>query len=419
MTGDGELFFHFAAALAIGLLIGIERGWRERDAGEGERIAGVRTYGLLGLLGGGAALLGQHFGALVPALAFLSVAAVLTAVYIANLKRRSDAGITSLVAGLLTFVFGMLAVSGQIAIAAAAAVVTALLLGYKASLHRWVGSLEAVELHAGIKLLLISVVLLPILPDKGYGPWQALNPYVIWWMVVLIAGISFTGYFMIKAGGARKGILFTGIFGGLASSTAVTLHFSRESRNHGKLVPLLSTGILLACGTMFPRMLLVAAVIHPALAEAMLLPVIIMGLVVFLPALYSGLSVIHKPVDSDPIIKNPLELTSALGFGLLLAIIMLLVKALRMWFDEAGVLMLAAISGITDVDAINLSLARMSRDDLSIDIAASGIVMAAAANSLCKAGMAAVIGGREVALRAGVPLLVSAVAGVFSILFLS
>ncbi|MEX2523524.1 MAG: MgtC/SapB family protein [Gammaproteobacteria bacterium] len=417
MTDEQQLFYNLAVALAIGLLIGIERGWRERDAKEGERIAGVRTYGLIGLLGGGAALLGEHFGSLVLAVSFLALAAVLTAVYIANLKVRGDVGITSLVAGLLTFVFGAMAVSGEITLAAAAAVLTTLLLGYKSSLHRWLGALEEEELRAGIKLLLISVVLLPVLPNKGYGPWQALNPYAIWWMVVLIAFISFAGYFLIKIGGARKGIIFTGIFGGLASSTALTLHFSRESRQHKAMAPLLSTGILLACGTMFPRMLLVAGVINPELVGPMLPPAIIMSLIVFLPALYYGMTLQSKPVELGTTVKNPLEMKSALGFGLLLALIMLLVKALQTWFDDAGVLLLAAVSGITDVDAINLSLARMSHDDLTIRVAVVGIVIAAAANSLCKGGMAAVIGNRETGLRVGLPLLASAAAGLLSVRF--
>lgn len=414
MTGEQQLYYSFAVALAIGLLIGIERGWREREAKEGERIAGVRTYGLIGLLGGGAALLGEHFGSLVLGMSFFALAAVLTAVYIVNLGTRGDAGITSLMAGLLTFVFGAMAVSGEIVVAAAAAVLTTLLLGYKPLLHRWVGTLEGEELRAGLKLLLISVVLLPVLPNEGYGPWQALNPYAIWWMVVLIAFISFAGYFSIKIGGARKGIIFTGIFGGLASSTALTLHFSRQARHHKAMVPLLSTGILLACGTMFPRMLLVAGVINHELAGPLLLPAVVMSVFAFLPALYFSLSSQPQPVELGTTVKNPLEMKSALGFGLLLALIMLLVKALKTWADDTGVLLLAAVSGITDVDAINLSLARMSQDDLTIRIAVSGIVIAAAANSLCKGGMAAFIGGRETGLRVGLPLLASAVAGLSS-----
>jgi MgtC family protein len=205
MEDEQQTFLRLSVALAIGLLIGVERGWKEREAREGERVAGVRTYGLIGLLGGGMALVAERLGPLPLALAFVALAGMLTAAYAINVERDDDAGIASLVAGLLTFVFGALAALGQVAVAAASAVVMTLLLGFKPVLHRWVSALEGKELRAGLKLLLISAVLLPILPDRGYGPWQALNPYQIWCMVVLIAGISFAGYFAIKIAGPPQG----------------------------------------------------------------------------------------------------------------------------------------------------------------------------------------------------------------------
>lgn len=229
MSEEQQTFYYLGVALAIGLLIGVERGWKEREVEEGERVAGVRTYGLIGLLGGGVALLSNHIGSLVMGFAFLGLAGALTMSHIVNMPSEEDAGITSLVAAFIVFVFGAMAAMGEVVIAAGSAVVATLLLTYKPLLHRWVSALETEELRAGIKLLLISVVLLPILPNQGYGPWQTLNPYMIWWMVVLIATISFVGYFAIKIGGAHRGIVFTGLFGGLASSTALTLHFSRSS----------------------------------------------------------------------------------------------------------------------------------------------------------------------------------------------
>jgi uncharacterized membrane protein (DUF4010 family) len=260
-------------------------------------------------------------------------------------------------------------------------------------------------------------VLLPVLPDQGYGPWQALNPYRIWWMVVLIAMISFAGYFAIKIAGAQRGIVFTGVFGGLASSTALTLHFSRMSRRSAALTSILAMGILLACGTMFPRMLLVASVLNPALFKPLLVPAAVMALLAYLPALFYWRAQSHKKTDAASPLKNPLELKTALSFGLLLALVMLLGKALQNWFGEAGVLALAAASGVADVDAITLSLARMSQDDLALQIAVTGIVTAAAINSLVKGGMATFIGGRDIGLRVGLPLLGSAIGGLVSVWF--
>jgi uncharacterized membrane protein (DUF4010 family) len=405
-------FYHLGVALAIGLLIGVERGWHERDAREGRRIAGVRTYGLIGLLGGILAMLAEQRGTLVLGLAFIGLAGALAAVYVVNQQQGDDdVGITSLVACLLTFAFGALAATGEVALAASGGVVTTLLLSYKPVLHNWVSGLEARELHAGIRLLLISVVLLPVLPNQGFGPWQALNPYAIWWMVVLIATISFAGYVAIKVAGPRRGTVFTGLFGGLASSTAVTLHFSRMCRRKAAAAPMLGTGILLACGTMFPRMLLVASVVNPALFRLLLLPAAVMALLAYGPALVYWRGSSSRELDSKALLKNPLELKTALGFGLLLALIMLLGKALRHWFGEGGVLALAAASGVADVDAITLSLARMTQDDLALPVAATGIVIAAAVNSLVKSGMATFIGGRRIGERVGLPLLGCALGG--------
>ncbi|MEA3470044.1 MAG: MgtC/SapB family protein [Thermodesulfobacteriota bacterium] len=416
MSNTQQVFYHLSVALAIGLLIGLERGWKERKAEEGERVAGLRTYGLISLLGGGMALLAEHFGPLLLGFAFVGITGMLTTVYVMDLRRgNDDVGITSLVVGLLVFSFGALAVTGEVAVAAASAVVTTLLLSYKPLLHNWVKALEAKELRAGIKLLLISVVLLPVLPNQGYGPWKALNPHAIWWMVVLISGISFAGYFASKIMGPRRGPVLTGLFGGLVASTAVTLHFSRLSLKNKVLIPMLATGVLLACGTMLPRMVLVASLINPGLFKLLLIPAAVMAFLIYLPALVYWRIHSDDKVDTDSPLKNPLELKTSLGFSLLLALVMLLSKALQNQFGDTGVLALAAASGITDVDAITLSLARMSQDELGLRIAVTGIMIAAAVNTLVKGGMAIFIGGRKMGLRVGLPLLGSAIGGLISI----
>lgn len=415
MNEEQQVFYFLGVALAIGLLIGTERGWKERAAEEGSRIAGVRTFGLIGLLGGGSALLSHQLGPLALGFGFVAVAGAMTTAYYVHMRKAGDVGVTSLIAALVTFVLGALAALGEVAIASATAVIVTLLLSYKPLLHHWLGTLEHEELRAGLKLLLITIVLLPVLPDQGYGPWQALNPHTIWWMVVLIAMISFIGYFAIKLGGMQKGAVFTGLFGGLASSTAVTLHFSRMSRRDGAMVTMLAVGILLSCGTMYPRMLLVATLINGALFRLMLVPALVMALLTYLPALLYWYN--HSQAPSDEVsttLRNPLELKSALGFGVLLAIILLAGKALQIWFGEAGLLALAAASGITDVDAINLSLAGMTADGLAPRVAVMGVVIAASVNSLTKAGMAAVIGGRAIGTRVGLPLAISAGGGLLT-----
>ena len=411
MSGEFVTFYRLGVGLAIGLLLGVERGWKEREAKEGERIAGVRTYGLIGLLGGAAGLLSIHVGPLATGLVFIGLAGVLVTAHVWSLGRAEDIGITSLVAQLLTFGLGALAAVGEVAVAAASAVVATWLLSSKSTLHRWLRALEGRELRAGIQLLLMSVVLLPILPNQGYGPWQVLNPYAIWWMVVLIAAISFIGYFSIKIGGAGRGAAFTGVFGGLASSTALTLHFSRASRRQPRATPMLAIGILLACGTMFPRMLVVASALNPDLLRPLLVPALVMALLVYVPAGFYWRLRGDEQTDMGSTLRNPLELKSALTFGALLGLVMLLGKALETWFGDAGVLGLAAASGLADVDAITLSLARMTEGGLALPVAAMGVVIAAAVNSLAKGVMAAAVGGREIGIRVGLPLLASAAGG--------
>jgi uncharacterized membrane protein (DUF4010 family) len=237
----------------------------------------------------------------------------------------------------------------------------------------------------------------------------------MWWMVVLVAAISFTGYFAIKIAGTRRGAVLTGLFGGLASSTALTLHFSRMSRGNDKLAPMMAMGILLACGTMLPRMVLIASVLNTRLFIPLIMPAIVMSLLIYIPAAIYWQKESHKKTEKVSPLKNPLELKTALSFGLLLALVMLLGQALKNWFGETGVLMLATASGIADVDAITLSLARMSQDDLLLSTAVSGIVIAAAVNSMVKGGMATFIGGRVVGMRVGLPLLVSAIGGLLTV----
>lgn len=415
MNPEQLLFYQLGAALAIGLLVGIERGWQRRDVPEGGRIAGLRTFGLMGLSGGVSALLAQQWGALAFGAAFWGMAALLIGAYWVEQWRDAgkDVSITTLGAALLVFLLGALAGNGQVGVAVAAAVVVVLLLEHKPLLHRWLQALTASELQAGSKLLLVSAVVLPLLPDQGYGPWQVLNPYRMWWMVVLVAAISFVGYFALKLGGAQQGAALTGLLSGLVSSTALTLHFSRLVRQDASAAPLLAMGTLLACGTMFPRILLMVALLAPALLLPLLLPLGMMALLAYGSALAYWLVARRQRAAVQLTLQNPLELLPAILFGILLAVILLAGKTLQHWVGNAGVLVLAAASGVADVDAITLSLARLGQQGLGLETAVLGIVLAAAVNSVVKAGITLGIGGRRMALWAGLPLLLAAALGLF------
>lgn len=408
---DTEQIILLGIALAIGLLIGVERGWRSREAKEGERIAGLRTYGLTGLLGGGAGMLSQYLGVAALGFVFLGFTAAVTVAYVMRRNLSEDVSITGLVALLLTFVLGALATLDHVNLAASAAVVTAMLLRFKDVLHGWLRKLERQELHAALQLLLISVVLLPVLPDHGYGPWQVLNPYEIWWMVVLIAGISFIGYFTMKIAGPEKGVMITALAAGMASSTALTLHFARLSQKQKNMKNLLASGILIACGAMFPRVVLISSLINPALFNALIVPMTVMTVL----TLFSAVVIWHKSVDHPPNelahLTNPLELKPALFFGGLLVLVILLGKATIHFFGETGLYLLAAVSGIADVDAINLTLSRMSIAELSPDVVVLSIVIASSSNTLLKAMLAVFVGGPALGMRVLIPLLIAATAG--------
>lgn len=393
-----DLFIQLIVSLAIGLLVGLERGWQERAAPEGSRIAGLRTFGLIGFLGGLWAVLAERFGALTFGLAFAVLAALMILAHREDVRRNRDLGITTVIAALVTFALGALAPLGQVEIAAAGAVLTTALLSLKPVLHRWLRRLEFQDLTAVIKLLLISVVVLPALPDRGYGPWQALNPYRIWWMVILIAALSFAGYVAIKWVGARRGILLTGLLGGLVSSTLTTLNFSRLAREH-RADGVLGAGIVLASAVMLPRMLATVAVINPALLPLLAVPLGLMAGAAGLGAWWLGRQRSDMPPESKLELGNPMKLLPALKFGGLLALVMLLANGMHARLGHEGLYVAAAISGITDVDAITLSLAQMAQGTLAEYAAARGIVIAALVNTAVKGGLAAAIAGREMARR--------------------
>ena len=391
-----ELLLNLATALGVGLLIGTERSWSGGDQ-EGQEMAGIRTFGLAGLFGGLAALSASHFG--LPAwIAMFAVLALLTIVgYVIESRTSTDHGMTTEMALLLTFLLGSLAVAESRLLAASVAIVVALLLSLKARLHGALHKLNEAELSGVLKLLFISVVLLPALPNQGYGPWQAFNPYTTWWMVVLIAGIGFAAYVAIRLLGTRHGLMITALLGGIVSSTAMTITLARLDSE--KMRHALAAGLLATSALMFPRVLLEVGVVNRALLPALLAPMLAAGLIYAAGALFYYLRAgQHHDHTAEPPLKNPFELGPALRFAGLLVLILFLVEAAQRGLGDAGVYLVSLLSGLTDVDAITLSLANSARTDLAEQVAVQGIFLAALSNSLVKGGLILFIGGRTLAL---------------------
>ena len=412
-----QIFQRLGLALAVGLLIGLERGWREREAPEGSRVAGIRTFALIGLGGGLAALLTGPLVGMAFGLVFAGFAALIVAAHVVAVHGPEDVGATTTVAALVTFLLGALAASGDMAVAASVAVVTAILLSAKPVLHRWVERIEYPELTAVLKLLLISVVMLPVLPNRTVDPWDALNPYEIWWMVVLIAGISFCGYVAVRLIGAEHGLMLTGILGGLTSSTATTLSFARLSRQSEGASVLLAAGAAAACAIMLPRILLVVGLLNRPLLLLLWVPFGAAALVAFVGA---GLLWYRSSGTADKSavrIDNPFELGVAIRFGILLAAIMLLTRLLPSWFGDSGLYLLAAVSGLGDVDAISLSMARQAGGSVAIGAGALAVAIAAFANTAAKVGLAFVAGRSAMGWRLAAVLGASAVVGAIAFLW--
>lgn len=412
---DGvEVFQRLALALAVGLLVGVERGWRQREGAAGSRVAGIRTFGIVGLMGGLAALAAGSLASVAFGLAFLGFAAVLVGAHVIAATRTGDLSATTAMAGLLTFLLGATAVKGEMAVAASGAVVAAILLSVKPILHGWLQRIEYRELSAALKLLLISVVLLPVLPDRGFGPWAALNPYEIWWMVVLIAAISFCGYVAVRLAGARRGLLLTALFGGIASSTAVTVNFARLSRRNPGAEALLAAGIIAASATMFLRVILILAVIKPALLGQLGWPLAVAAAVSYLGVAWLARHIVGPQPEPELKVENPFEFWTALRFGILLGAIMVLAHALPQWLGRPGLAILAAVSGLADVDAITLSMARLADETVLPAAAAAAIAIAATVNTAVKIGLAAIIGRPGLRLRVGMVLGAALAAAAFT-----
>lgn len=402
-----EVLIQILASLVVGLLIGIERGWSERKEDEGDRVAGLRTFSLIGLLGGVWAQLSEIIETWVLVVAFLAVVALIVTSHIIGTRETEDIGVTTEFAMMLTFSLGAWAAFGYYIYAFSATAIVVALLGIKPILHKWVSNLQTEEIYSGIKLLLISLVLLPLLPDKGYGPWQSLNPYWIWWMVVLISGISFIGYFAIKYAGDKIGTLLTAITGGLASSTAVTLSMAQMAKQH-KNKTIFMGGVVVASSIMFIRVFIEVAVVNRILLDRLWVPISVMFVCLVIGGSWLWFRNKDSDTGTDIELKNPFNLPTALQFGLLLGLILLLSSAAKEWFGDQGIYVLSLVSGLIDVDAITLSLSRMAYGDLSEDVAITGIVLASAMNTIVKGLLFAFLTG----LRAGLRLLLVLVASV-------
>ncbi len=386
---QADLFYRFGAALAIGFLIGLQREYAHGGPGK-EIFAGERTLALMGLVGCTAAMAADvlaspwaFVGIILPLSALVAIAYFVAA-------WRGRVGLTTEVAALVTILAGALCYWGYLPLAVAIAVATTVLLSIKMETDTFVRRITREDIYATLKFAVITAIVLPVLPNRTYGspPLDVLNPYKIWLMVVFISGISFLGYVLVKVVGSRQGIGLTGLLGGLVSSTAVTLSFSQRSQSEPELAKPFALAIMVAWTVMFSRVMVEVAALNAALLSTLWLPVAASAAVGLAYCVYLYLSQ-RTDEEGEVNFSNPFELGPAVKFGLIYAVILLISKAAQMYLGDTGLYLSSIIAGLTDVDAITLSVAELSRagSGLSLSTGARAIVLATMSNTVVKGGI--------------------------------
>jgi len=422
-----EIFWGFLIALGAGALIGLQRQ-QSRDEEKGPGVGGVRTFPLIALAGALSAFIAHTMG-MWPMLGAMAMIGVFLAIsQYQESSRSADPGVTTQVAALITFLLGVLALAPEIPlpvgdryllIVASAGVVMALL-SFKEPLHRAVARISDDDLYATAKFVVLAVVVLPLLPNRTYGPFNVVNPFNVALMVVLISGMSFLGYIAMRIAGPRHGLLATGMLGGLVSSTAVTVSLATKARESSAVVALAAVATLLASSTMFLRMLVVIGVINPPLLPSLAWPLGIMALGGYGTALMLYLRSRQALHEVPPVsYRNPLELGTASKFGLFYAVVIVVAKGAQIVLGDQGLYASSVLAGTTDVDAITLSVARFHQEGLDTRTAATAITAAAMTNTIVKAALAGWFGGWSLAARVALGLGVALAGGALTLAFIA
>ncbi len=399
-----EVLLSLLVAVAAGALVGAER--QQAQSGEkAEDFGGIRTFPLVALVAAIGALLRPTFG---PWLLLFLLASVTGLLAISHARTtEADPGVSSEVAALITFCLGALAGARELMpdeqryfLVIAIAAVTMTLLALKRTLHGFIARVSTDDVYATAKFVVLAAVVLPTLPDRSFGPFAAINPYKIGLMTALVAGISFAGYVAVRVLGANRGLLATGLVGGLVSSTAVTLTFAGRTKRNPALASLGAVAVIAASSTMFARMLVIVGAVDRPLVSSLVWP---LGAMTLASGTIAGAMFLrdrNREHRSERMpLRNPFELGMALKFGLLYGLVLVVARTAQHYLGSRGVYVSSVLAGLTDVDAITLSVAEMHRGGLDAGVANTGIVLAATTNTLVKAVLAAAIGGRTLGAR--------------------
>lgn len=411
-----ETHLALGMALAVGLLVGMEREQARPEHGAGF-FGGSRTYPMFALTGAISTLLAPGIPWL-PLVALAGVFGLVAISYAADIKSEKDFGLTTEIAAIATFLLGALAAArgvveplqSRMILVAALGVTLAFLLSSKRWFHGLANRISRDDYYATVKFLIVSVIVLPLLPDVDTGPLEAINPRSLGLLVVTLAALSFAGYVGVRWLGTKRGLLLSAALGGLVSSTAVTLSFAGRAKATPAVAPVAAGAIAIAWTIMLARIGVLVALVDLALLGALAIPLGAMAL-----ATIVGLLVTFRRTNGDDAaleLSNPFELGSAIKIGLMFGVVLLVTKAAIEYLGPKGLYLASALSGTTDVDAVTLSTARLARGGVAAEVATIAIVIAVVANTIVKTGMASYVGGRalgkRVAITGGLVLLAGA-----------
>ena len=385
----------FMTSLAIGLLLGLERQRNPLAK------AGLRTCALVALFGTVCGLIAQTTNsAWIVAAGLLLVGAMIIAAYTGETLPEGEPGTTTVIAVLLCYGFGVMVWYGHTQYAVGLAIATTALLHFKTELHGISDRLAPGDITSMLQFAVLTFIVLPVLPNRGYGPYQALNPYHLWLMVVLISGVGLAGYLALRFAGARRSLPLVGALGGLISSTATTLVYARQSATRPEMTTFAAAVIAIANLTVLARLVVIGGIAAPN-ALPTLLPILALGMLCgLLPVRWQSHKIAGNMDLSLPETQNPTQLRVAAGFGLAYAGILLGAAWLSQRWGSSGLYAMAAISGIADVDAISLSsLQLFNTAKIDVRTAVSAIVFAYISNMVVKFGIAVVAGSTHLAWR--------------------
>jgi uncharacterized membrane protein (DUF4010 family) len=377
----------FLISIALGAFLGTEREMSKSRSGE--KVAGVRTFSLITLLGTTLAYLSEDYPYLVLVGAFIFGFLVVMGYYKASM---TDVGITTEVGAIVAFLIGVLCYT-EPSLAVMLTIFVVIIFAVKKSAHHLIEKIKEEELIDTLKFALIAFVILPFLPDTTIDPFNVLNPYKIWLLVVFISGIGYIGYFLIRIFGAKSGIGLTGVLGGLVSSTAVTVTMSHRSRESSHVLFPALFATVIANTIMFLRILVEVFVVQGSLVYDLLFPMVAMTAAGIFAAVYFWNKKVPSDIDVD--LKDPFRLTPALKFGIFFAFILVMSKLASQYLGETGVYAASLVSGLADVDAITLSMATLAGKEVVPEVAVNAIILAAVSNIVTKTSIAVLFGSAE------------------------